>query len=96
MDEADSGRSRRHRGGLIAVLLLLAALVALAVGVFGNGSTPTNVPQPATTATTAPPFTPAPYVVTDRTTLTVPEETRFAHGTFWAEAGTTYLVSTLR
>jgi hypothetical protein len=31
--------------------------------------------------------------VTDRTELTVPEETRFAQGTFWAEAGAQYLVT---
>lgn len=93
MDEAASGRSRRPRGRLVAVLLLLAALVALAVGVLGTGSTPSGSPQPTAATTMAPPYTPAPYGVTDRASLTVPQETRFAQGTFWAEAGTTYLVT---
>src|SRR5699024_10897276 len=40
-----------------------------------------------------PPVPSAPYAVSDGASLTVPEKTRFAKGTFWAEAGAQYVVT---
>lgn len=93
MDEVEGHATRRRgRRVLVAALVIAALLAALViVSVLGRES---SLPQEAPSATaTAPPYTPAPYSVTDSTSLTVPEETRFARGTFWAEAGTTYLVT---
>lgn len=74
--------------GALAVLALVFGLL-----VSGGGEDPSPQSTTTTAAPTPPPFAPAPYAVTDRTELTVPEETRFAEGTFWAEAGAQYVVT---
>lgn len=84
-----------------AVVVLVVVLAALVTGVAVVGErtagprtgAPEGSPSPPQADVTAPPFPAAPMAVTDRATLTVPEETRFAEGTFWAEAGAAYLVT---
>lgn len=88
-----TGRSSLRRSlwivaGALAVLALVFGLL-----VSGGGEDPAPQSTTTTAAPTPPPFAPAPYAVTDRTELTVPEETRFAKGTFWAEAGAQYVVT---
>src|SRR5690606_24275974 len=78
MHEMETSRPHRRKallGALVALVLLVASIVVRSVG---HELTPAQAGAPGASATTAPPFTPAPYAVTGRTTLTVPEETRFA------------------
>lgn len=93
--DAAPSLSRRLRGWVLGggalVLLVIAALVVGVVGLAGrDGDEPSAAP---TAPSTPPPFPTAPYAVADGASLTVPEETRFAQGTFWAEAGAEYVVT---
>lgn len=82
-------------GGGALILLLAVVLVVGVVGLAGRGGdgNPTSQTAPSTAAPTPPPFPAAPYAVSDEALLTVPEETRIAQGTFWAEAGAEYVVT---
>lgn len=93
MTDVDSPMAQRRRPWLLAggLLLLVLALI-LALTVFRGQGEPEQAPSVAAT-TTLPPYPVAPFSRVDDATLTVPEETRFAPGTFWATAGTTYLVT---
>lgn len=95
MPEETSPRSSSRRPLLLAglgLLLVLSVIVAV-VMVRGAGDDAPTDPAPTTAAPTPPPFPEAPVSTTDRVTLTVPQEVRFAENTFWARAGTTYLVT---
>lgn len=81
-------RSRRTLLLVAGALLTVLALV-LAVTLLRGGPEP-DAPD---ANPTPPPYPLAPVTTTDTTSLTVPQETRFAESTFWAEAGTTYLVT---
>jgi len=77
---------------LITVVILL--LCAVLVVRWAESEDPEGIASPTPTiASSPPPFPVAPVSTVDDVTLTVPEESRFAHGTFWAEAGATYLVT---
>lgn len=91
----------RQRGMPARPVVVLVVLVALVIGVVAIGQrtagprteSPEGSPSSSQVQATAPPFPAAPMSVTDRTTLMVPEEARFAESTFWARAGTAYLVT---
>lgn len=72
----------------------MALAVVLAV-TQDRGGYETSQPSqgPSTAPLTPPPFPAAPVSTVDDVTPTVPEETRFAQGTFWAEAGASYVVT---
>src|SRR5699024_8681092 len=95
MTEFDSQAVRRRRARLtIGGLLLVALAVVLAVTLGrGGDGTPQPAQGPSAASATPPPYPVAPVSTVDDVTLTVPEETRFAHGTFWATADTTYVVT---
>ena len=97
MPEETSPRSSSRRPLLLAglgLLLVLAVIVAVVTLRGGGEDTPTApTPTPTTAAPTPPPFPEAPASVSGHATLTVPEEPRFAEGTFWARAGQEYLVT---
>lgn len=95
MPEETSPRSPSRRPLLLAglgLLLVLAVVVAI-VMIRGAGDDAPTDPAPTTAAPTPPPYPEAPASVSGRATLTVPEEPRFAEGTFWARAGQEYLVT---
>lgn len=95
MTDVDPPAAKRHRTRLALGVLVGAVLVAvIAVGIVRGTGVPSE-PGPGTPAasSTPPPYSVAPVSRVDDTTLTVPERTRFAQGTFWATAGTEYLVT---
>lgn len=95
MNDDNSSGTPCRRSWLLAGALLLALAVVLAVAVLPGQEDPDGAEQapPAAATSTLPPYPPAPYSRVDDVTLTVPEEGRFAQGTFWAEAGTDYVVT---
>lgn len=95
MTDVDLHSAQRRRRWLIAGggLLLVLVLVVAALVIRGKHEPFAPTASSPTAPATPPPYFPAPYSVTDRATLTVPEESRFARGTFWATAGETYLVT---
>src|SRR5699024_9916482 len=95
-----SGARRRSSGRPLwiaaAAFAVLALLLWFLVGRRDNSSeapAATTATATTTAAATPPPFPSAPYAVSDVVSLTVPEKTRFAKGTFWAEAGAEYVVT---
>lgn len=88
-----TGRSPLRRSLWIAAGALAVPALVFGLLVGGGGEDPAPVTATTTVASTPPPYASAPYAVTDRTELTVPEETRFAQGTFWAEADAQYVVT---
>lgn len=86
-------RSRRRLLVPIAAVVTVLAIVVVVVLLRGGGASAPPTGSPATAPVTPPPFPSAPVSVVDEAALTVPQETRFAQSTFWAEAGTTYLVT---
>lgn len=81
-------------------VLLVGLVVAMAIGALllvraDLGSSPegTSTSTPAPAPTTPPPYPEPPMSRTDTDSLLVPEEARFAQGTFWARSGESYLVT---
>lgn len=96
MTDVDSRAAQRRRPWLLAggfLLLVLTAVLTLTVLREQDEPAQTDWTPLSAAPTTLPPHPPAPVSRADDATLTVPEETRFAHGTFWAEAGTAYVVT---
>ncbi|MGP9539873.1 hypothetical protein ACT3SP_17925 [Brachybacterium sp. AOP43-C2-M15] len=87
-----AGSRRTWLAGGAALLVALAVIIGIAV-VRGGGDGDPSATSPSSAAPSPPPFPAAPVSHADVATLTVPEETRFAQSTFWAEAGTTYAVT---
>src|SRR5699024_1289356 len=87
------GRSSRRR--LLWITAVVLAVLAPVLWVLAGPGDGSSEPPAATTtvASTPPPFPWAPFAVSDVVALTVPEETRFARGTFWAEADAEYVVT---
>ncbi len=96
MTDVDTPAPHRRPWLLTGAILLLVLVVLLGIlALRGQGGADRHA-APASSAaatTTAPPYPSAPSSRVDDTTLTGPEKTRFAPGTFWATAGTEYLVS---
>lgn len=95
------GANRRWwLGGVAAVLvaLLVVAVVGVRGGILGESSSPTD-PEQSESETTAspssvlPPAPIAPYSVVDEVPLTLPQELRAAHGTFFLEGGKSYVAT---
>lgn len=87
-------------GGAAAslVVLLVVAIVGVRVGFLGEPSSSTDPGQSAseTTAAPSPMLPPAPvtpYSVIDEVPLTLPQELRAAHGSFFLEGGTSYVAT---
>ncbi|MGP9581712.1 hypothetical protein [Brachybacterium sp. AOP35-5H-19] len=95
MTDVDPPAAKRHRSRLALGMLVGAVLVVvIAVGtVRGTGGSSQPGPGSSAAPNTPPPYSAAPVSWVDDTMLTVPERTRFAQGTFWATADTTYLVT---
>ncbi|MFC0675721.1 hypothetical protein [Brachybacterium hainanense] len=95
MPQPDRPESRGGRPSAGSVLLLVALLVIAAAAIRGaDGEAGEESAGEATAAASLTPAHPvAPVSVIDRGTLTVPQETRIARGTFWARGGETYLVT---
>ena len=95
MTDVDSPAPHRRRRWLLggSGLLLVLVLVVAALVIRGSDEPSPSAGSSPSASATPPPYFPAPYSVADRATLTVPEENRFAQGTFWATAGETYLVT---
>lgn len=95
MPDADH-RSPHRRSGWITVGAALGAVLVVALALILQGR-PEVPPAPESASgspnVSPPPFFEAPFSRVDDTTLTVPERTRFARGTFWASAGVDYLVT---
>lgn len=72
--------------------MMLAVVLAMTLNRGGDGVSQTGE-EPSAAPVTPPPFPVAPVSTVDDATLTVPEETRFAQNTFWAEAGAAYVVT---
>lgn len=95
MTEVDASSAQHRRPWIIAggLLLLVLAVVLTLVVIRGAGDPPQPEQGASASANSLPPYPSAPFSRVDDATLTVPEETRFAPGTFWATADTPYLVT---
>lgn len=95
MTDVDSQAVKLRRTRLLVAVLAVAMLAAvIAVGVVrGTGGSSQKERGQSAAPVTPPPYPVTPLSRVDDTTLTVPERTRFAQGTFWATADTTYLVT---
>ncbi|AXK46193.1 hypothetical protein [Brachybacterium saurashtrense] len=99
MSDLDTRTAPRRRFWLIVGSALILAFAVLSVVAVVRGSwTGEHVDgsgtSTATPAATAPlPEAQAPYSRIDDVTLTVPEEARFATGSFWGQPGEIYLVT---
>lgn len=95
MTDVDPRAVTLRRTRLILAVLAVALLVAvIAVGVGrGTGGPSPQELEPSAAPVTLPPYPVTPFSRVDDTPLTVPERTRFAEDTFWATAGTEYLVT---
>lgn len=90
--------ARRWLGGAAVLLITVLVLsVGVVLGIRGDPGSPTDAgpagSDPTVSSPTPPPALGTPYTRVDDVSLTLPEEVRAAHGTFFIEGGTSYVAT---